>query len=115
MFFIVASLIALLTLVYLVASGFIRVVRYFWGWLLSGEKIAGASNNTSCCAHDGVVNDASSGAASDIVSPAPQTTPFSKPKLTQAELSAYLDHMHLGWYQIVILFIVGCMAGLFIE
>lgn len=115
MFFIVASLIALLTLVYLVASGFIRVVRYFWGWLSSGEKIAGASNNTSDCASDGVTNDASSGAASDTAPAASQTTPFSKPKPTQAELSAYLDHMHLGWYQIVILFIVGCMAGLLIE
>ncbi|MBF0946615.1 MAG: putative ABC transporter permease, partial [Atopobium sp.] len=29
--------------------------------------------------------------------------------------SAYLDTMHLGWYQVVILFIVGCMAGLLIE
>ena len=95
MFFILASLIALLTLAYLVASGFVRVVRYFWGWLSSGEKIDGL--------------------ASDAVSVAPQTAPFSKPKPTQAELSAYLDTMHLGWYQVVILFIVGCMAGLLIE
>ena len=95
MFFIVASLLALLTLAYLVASGFVRVVRYFWGWLSSGEKIDGL--------------------AGDAVSAAPQTAPFSKPKPTQAELSAYLDTMHLGWYQVVILFIVGCMAGLLIE
>ncbi len=115
MFFILASLIAFLTLAYLVASGFVRVVRYFWGWLSSGEKIAGASNNTSDCASDGVTNDASSGAASDTAPAASQTTPFSKPKPTQAELSAYLDTMHLGWYQVVILFIVGCMAGLLIE
>ena len=98
MFFIVASLIALLMLVYLVANGFVRVVRYFWDWLSSGEKITVASDN-----------------ASGAPSSAPQSVPFSKPKPTQADLSAYLDKMHLGWYQVVILFIVGCMAGLLIE
>ena len=60
-------------------------------------------------------SDDGSDAAIDVASPAPQTAPFSKPKPTQAELSAYLDKMHLGWYQVVILFIVGCMAGLLIE
>ena len=105
MFFIVASLIALLTLAYLVASGFVRVVRYFWGWLSSGEKI------------DGLAGDAPSAAldAPNGATDATSAVPFSKPKPTQAELSAYLDKMHLGWYQVVILFIVGCMAGLLIE
>ena len=114
MFFVVASLIALLTLVYLVASGFIRVVRYFWGWLSSGEKINVAAGNVSESVLD-TASDDGSDVAIDVASPAPQTAPFSKPKPTQAELSAYLDKMHLGWYQVVILFIVGCMAGLLIE
>ena len=114
MFFILASLIALLTLAYLVASGFVRVVRYFWGWLSSGEKIDGAAGNVSCAVLD-TASDDGSDAAIDVASPALQTAPFSKPKPTQAELSAYLDKMHLGWYQVVILFIVGCMAGLLIE
>ena len=114
MFFVVASLIALLTLVYLVASGFIRVVRYFWSWLSSGEKINGATGNVSGAVSD-TASDNGSDAAIDVASPVPQTAPFSKPKPTQAELSAYLDTMHLGWYQVVILFIVGCMAGLLIE
>ena len=114
MFFVVASLIALLTLVYLVASGFVRVVRYFWDWLSSGEKINGAAGNVSGAVLD-TASDDGSDAAIDVASPAPQTAPFSKPKPTQAELSAYLDKMHLGWYQVVILFIVGCMAGLLIE
>ena len=114
MFFVVASLIALLTLVYLVASGFIRVVRYFWGWLSSGEKINVAAGNVSDIVLD-TASDDGSDAAIDVASPAPQAAPFSKPKPTQAELSTYLDKMHLGWYQVVILFIVGCMAGLLIE
>ncbi len=114
MFFVVASLIALLTLVYLVASGFVRVVRYFWSWLSSSEKINGAAGNVSGAVLD-TASDDGSDAAIDVASPALQTAPFSKPKPTQAELSAYLDKMHLGWYQVVILFIVGCMAGLLIE
>ena len=109
MFFIVASLIALLTLAYLVASGFVRVVRYFWGWLSSGEKIDGLAGDAPNAASD--APDDASGAAPDTAPAAP----FSKPKPTQAELSAYLDKMHLGWYQVVILFVVGCMAGLLIE
>ena len=113
MFFILASLIALLTLAYLVASGFVRVMRYFWGWLSSGEKIDGLADDASSAASD-IAPDGATGVASDIVSPAPAAL-FSKPKPTQAELSAYLDTMHLGWYQVVILFIVGCMAGLLIE
>ena len=92
MFFILASLIALLTLAYLVASGFVRVVRYFWGWLSSGEKVDGA--------------------AGDTVSAVPQTAPFSKPKPTQAEFSAYLDTMHLGWYQVFLLKKSGCSLPL---
>ena len=109
MFFIVASLLALLTLAYLVASGFVRVVRYFWGWLLSGEKIDGLAGDTPSAA-----SDAPDGAGDGATDAAP-AAPFSKSKPTQAELSAYLDKMHLGWYQVVILFIVGCMAGLLIE
>ena len=87
MFFIVASLIALLTLAYLVASGFVRVVRYFWGWLSSGEKI------------NGLAGDAPS-AASDAPDDAPGAAPaasFSKSKPTQAELSAYLDKTGIRW------------------
>lgn len=110
MFFIVASLIALLTLAYLVASGFVRVVRYFWGWLSSGEKIDGLATDSAF----GTASTASS-AATDCESGTVPAAPFSKQKPTQAELSAYLDKMHLGWYQVVILFIVGCMAGLLIE
>ena len=110
MFFIVASLIALLTLAYLVASGFVRVVRYFWGWLSSGEKIDGLATDSAF----GTASTASS-AATDCESGTVPAAPFSKSKPTQAELSTYLDKMHLGWYQVVILFIVGCMAGLLIE
>ncbi|MBF0958376.1 MAG: putative ABC transporter permease, partial [Atopobium sp.] len=109
MFFIVASLIALLTLAYLVASGFVRVVRYFWGWLSSGEKIDGLPPDASSAVSDAPDD------APDAAPDAAPAAPFSKPKPTQAELSAYLDKMHLGWYQVVILFIVGCMAGLLIE
>ena len=117
MFFIVASLIALLTLVHLVASGFVRVVSYFWGWLSSGEKIDGVASNASDGATANVSpTDISSGMSDDALV-APQSTSFSMPKSkpTQADLSAYLDEMHLGWYQVVILFFVGCMAGLLIE
>ena len=110
MFFILASLIALLTLAYLVASGFVRVVRYFWGWLSSGEKIDGLATDSAF----GTASTASS-AATDCESGTVPAAPFSKSKPTQAELSTYLDKMHLGWYQVVILFIVGCMAGLLIE
>ena len=114
MFFIVASLIALLTLVYLVASGFVRVVSYFWGWLSSGEKIDGVASNASGDATANVSSTDISGGVLDDASFVSQSTLFSKSKPTQADLSAYLDEMHLGWYQIVILFFVGCMAGLLI-
>ena len=116
MFFIVASLIALLTLAYLVASGFVRVVRYFWGWLSSGEKIDGLAGNAPSAASGAATDSVSDPAsAAPTASSAAPAAPFSKPKPTQTELSAYLDKMHLGWYQVVILFIVGCMAGLLIE
>ena len=113
MFFIVASLLALLTLAYLVASGFVRVVRYFWGWLSSGEKIEWARRAMLLALHRTHLT-ARPVSHQTSCPPAP-AAPFSKPKPTQAELSAYLDTMHLGWYQVVILFIVGCMAGLLIE
>lgn len=86
MLFIIASLLVFLALVYLVLSGFARVIGYFWFWLSSDEKIDGVQN-----------------------------TPFSRAKPTKAEITSYIDEMHLSWYQIVIIFVVGCMAGLLLE
>ncbi|EPD77850.1 putative ABC transporter permease [Atopobium sp. oral taxon 199] len=87
MLFILASLIALIFVAWLVVRGFANAFYFFARWLSGGEKL-----------------DA-------------ETTLSVSGKLhsTKKEREQYLDVLHIGWYQVVILFVGGSMAGLLLE
>ena len=40
---------------------------------------------------------------------------FARWRASKEAVNEYLDRMHLGWYQVIIIFFVGCMAGLLLE
>lgn len=158
MLFIIASLLALLCIIWLVVRGFANAFRFFADWLSDGEKLedkesgvaAPAAATTATTGTTAATTPATTTApaaatpSATITSTAPATsTPpttavrdatattaanptaknrvvaiFSYPEKihsTKAKRESYLDAMHMGWYQVVILFVVGSMAGLLLE
>lgn len=87
--------ILLLVLLSLVVEGFVRVVKYFLGWLSHGRR--------------------SSRSGEHFEESVRAREAWADGRLTLRETDELLDAMHLGWYQCVIVFFLGCMAGLLIE
>ncbi|MCR8907288.1 putative ABC transporter permease [Thermophilibacter sp. ET337] len=97
-----------------VIQGFVRVVVYFWEWLSRGDQLdeddverAEAALEES---EDALERElARAGRARGL------SRLFARWRASAAAVDEYLDHLHLGWYQIVIIFFLGSMAGLLIE
>ena len=154
MLFIIASLLALLCIIWLVVRGFANAFRFFADWLSDGEKLedkelgvaAPAAATTATTETTAVTPPAAATAtAPATATPSAATTSmppttavrdatattaanptaknrvvaiFSYPEKihsTKVKRESYLDAMHMGWYQVVILFVVGSMAGLLLE
>lgn len=143
MLFIIASLLALLGIIWLVVRGFANAFRFFADWLSDGEKLEDKESGVaSPAAATTATTTATPSARITSTQPATTTTPataardatvttaatptaknravaiFSYPEKihsTKAKRESYLDAMHMGWYQVVILFVVGSMAGLLLE
>ena len=145
MLFIIASLLALLGIIWLVVRGFANAFRFFADWLSDGEKLedkesgvatpaapAAATTETTAAtapttATPSATITATQPATTTATPPATAATPTAKNRVvaifsypekihsTKAKRESYLDAMHMGWYQVVILFVVGSMAGLLLE
>lgn len=151
MLFIIASLLALLGIIWLVVRGFANAFRFFADWLSDGEKLEDKESGvTAPATATTATTTATTPATSTATTTATATTPatatstppataardvpaataanptaknrvvaiFSYPEKihsTKAKRESYLDAMHMGWYQVVILFVVGSMAGLLLE
>ena len=97
-----------------VIQGFVRVVVYFWEWLSRGTQLdeddverAEAALEES---EDALERELARAERSRGLGRL-----FARWRASAAAIDEYLDHLHLGWYQIVIIFFLGSMAGLLIE
>lgn len=97
-----------------VIQGFVRVVVFFWEWLSRGTQLdeddverAEAALEES---EDALERELARAERSRGLSRL-----FARWRASAAAVDEYLDHLHLGWYQIVIIFFLGSMAGLLIE
>ena len=135
MLFIIASLLALLCIIWLVVRGFANAFRFFADWLSDGEKLedkesgvtapAAATTATTTATTTApatplatAARDVTSATAANPTAKNRVVAIFSYPEKihsTKAKRESYLDAMHMGWYQVVILFVVGSMAGLLLE
>ncbi len=107
---------SILSLLFLLAvvQGFVRVVIYFWNWLSRGEKLDTAELNRAQAALDESEDAYERELARARASRGPARV-FARWQATKEAVDEYIDHMHLGWYQVIIIFFVGCMAGLLLE
>ena len=129
MLFIIASLLALLGIIWLVVRGFANAFRFFADWLSDGEKLEDKESGVTAPATATTVTttattpataarDATATTAANPTAKNRVVAIFSYPEKihsTKAKRESYLDAMHMGWYQVVILFVVGSMAGLLLE
>ena len=97
-----------------VVQGFVRVVVFFWEWLSGGDKLG---------AEDVELAEAALEESEDVLERELARASrerglgrlFARWRASSEAIDEYLDHLRLGWYQVVIIFFVGCMAGLLIE
>lgn len=107
----ILSLLILLLVVRAVAT----LVRRFWSWLRGGRKVDDSAALIRAEAAQQAALAAAGESLGDIGS-------LDAPKLTRravraevAGMKSYLDHMVLGWWQLVMVFLVGSVAGLILE
>lgn len=109
----ILSLLTLL-LIALIVEGFVRVIRYFADWLRQGRKLDAPEVSEAREAKEA----AEKVAERDLRGIDDKTTPQRRATVMRTEhdaIEAYLEEMHLGFYQIIIVFFLGCIAGLFVE
>lgn len=97
-----------------VIHGFVRVVVYFAGWLAGGEKLDAAVVE----AEEDAREESEDALERELARAGRQrglARVFARWEASSEAVDEYLDHLQLGWYQLVIIFFVGCMAGLLIE
>ena len=107
---------SILSLLFLLAvvQGFVRVLMYFCDWLGEGRRLDAkdvARAQSAVEKSDYVFErelERSQGARG-------LRRVFARWRASNEAVDEYIDHMHLGWYQVIIIFFVGCMAGLLLE
>lgn len=111
-----AMIISLLTLLFvaLVVEGFIRVIRYFWNWLRRGRKLDSEKVYKARRAQKAAQTVAEKDLRDFEEKSAPEQV-VTAGKTEADAINAYLDNMKFTWYQGVIIFFLGCIAGLFVE
>ena len=97
-----------------VVQGFVRVVMYFWDWLSQGEKLDRHEVSRAEQALEGSedVLERELARAKDVRG---FGRVFARWRASKEAVEEYLNRIQLGWYQVIIIFFVGCMAGLLLE
>ncbi|WP_322150859.1 putative ABC transporter permease [Paratractidigestivibacter sp.] len=107
---------ALLLLVFLIeiVRGFVRVAVYFDEWLQRGRSIDEEDLEPAVRAmvesDDALEREMARAAGKRGLARV-----FARWQAKSEAIDEYLDNMHLGWYQVIIIFFVGCMGGLLLE
>ena len=109
-------LLLVLSLMFLLAvvQGFVRVVMYFWDWLSEGEKLGHHEVRRAEEALEGS-EDVLERELARAREAHGLGRVFARWRASKEAVEEYLDRMHLGWYQVIIIFFIGCMAGLLLE
>lgn len=97
-----------------VIHGFVRVVVYFWNWLSRGRKLDAQEVAAAQAALD-ESEDVLERELARASHARGLARVFARWQASREAVDEYLDHLRIGWYQVVIIFFVGCMGGLLIE
>ncbi len=97
-----------------VVQGFVRVIMYFWDWLSEGRSLDAkdVARAELALEESEDVLERELRRAQAARGPA---RVFARWRASKEAVDEYIDHMHLGWYQVIIIFFIGCMAGLLLE
>ena len=104
----------LLVLLIEIVRGFVRVVVYFAEWLQRGRSIDEEDLEPAVRAMV-ESDDALEREMARAQSAHGLARVFVRWRAAGEAVDEYLDNMRLGWYQVVIIFFIGCMAGLLLE
>ena len=97
-----------------VIQGFVRVVVFFWEWLSRGDQLG---------VEQVEIAESALEESEDVLERELARAEckrglgrlFARWHASNEAIDEYLDHLRLGWYQAVIIFFLGSMAGLLIE
>ena len=99
---------------FLVVQGFVRVIVFFWDWLSHGSHLDEDDVERAQTA----LEESEDVLERELARAERQRglgRLFARWHASNEAVDEYLDHLHFGWYQAVIIFFVGSMAGLLIE
>ena len=97
-----------------VVQGFVRVVVYFWEWLSGGDQLASEDVERA----EAALEESEDVLERELARAERKRglgRVFARWRASNEAIDEYLDHLSLGWYQAVIIFFLGSMAGLLIE
>ncbi|MBM6774862.1 putative ABC transporter permease [Olsenella profusa] len=99
---------------FLVVQGFVRVVMFFWDWLSHGDQL----DQDDVKRAETAMEESEDVLERELARAERERglgRLFARWRASGEAVEEYLDHLHLSWYQLVIIFFVGSMAGLLIE
>lgn len=97
-----------------VIQGFVRVVVFFWEWLSRGDRLGGEQVELA----ESALEESEDVLERELARAERERglgRLFARWHASNEAIDEYLDHLRLGWYQAVIIFFLGSMAGLLIE
>lgn len=106
----------MLMLMFLVAvvQGFVRVIVYFTEWLQRGRSLDAEDLEPAVRAMV-ESDDALEREMARAQNARGLARVFARWRASGEAVDEYLDNMQLGWYQVIIIFFLGSMAGLLLE
>ena len=97
-----------------VMQGFVRVVVFFWEWLSRGDRLGEEQVELA----ESALEESEDVLERELARAERMRglgRLFARWHASNEAIDEYLDHLRLGWYQAVIIFFLGSMAGLLIE
>ena len=97
-----------------VIQGFVRVVVFFWEWLSRGDRLGEERVERA----ENALEESEDVLERELARAERERglgRLFARWHASNEAIDEYLDHLRLGWYQAVIIFFLGSMAGLLIE
>lgn len=107
-------LLILAAFLFAIVQGFMRVVGYFWDWLSQGRKLDEDDVRRAEMALE-ESEDVLERELGQAEGQRGAARLFARWRASGEAVDEYFEHMHLSWYQVVIIFFVGSMAGLLLE